>query len=122
MVDALRKVHAVLRPGAVLLDVRPATSRVPRLERGGRVIASLSATDHTRHHAADSAIATLVTEKRLRPLRSGAFWYRYTFADRASLKAWVEMRDDWTLETPVPRGRITMRRCIEFTHFRVAER
>lgn len=119
MVDALRKVHAALRPGAVLLDVRPATSRVPRLERGGRVIARLSPTDHTRHHSADSAIATLVEEKRLRPLRSGVFWYWHTFTDRAALRAWIEERDDWTLETAVPRGRITMRRCIEFTHYRV---
>lgn len=83
------------------------------------MIARLVATDHTRHHSADDAIASFVTGGRLRPVRSGHFWWRHTFPDRASLQAWVDERDDWTLGQTLPRGRITLRRCIEFTHYRV---
>lgn len=118
MVDALRSVHRVLRRGAVLVDTRPSTSRVPRLLRDGRVVARLTPTDHTRHHAADDAITSLARRGALRPLRSGVFWYDHSFADRASLRAWLDMRDDWALEIPIPRGRLTMRRAIEFRHFR----
>lgn len=82
------------------------------------MIARLVATDHTRHHSADDAIVSLVKSGQLRPVRSGAFWYRHTFRDRAALQEWVDERDDWTFEKEVPRGRITLRRAVEFTHFR----
>lgn len=118
MVDALRSVQRVLRPGALLVDTRPSTSRVPRLERGGRVIARLAPMDHTRHRRADEAIASFVTSGRLVPLRSGTFWYRHTFRDRAAVEAWFAERDDWDLAGPLPRGRLTLRRAIEFTHYR----
>ena len=118
MVDALRSVHRVLRTGGVLVDVRPSTSRVPRLERDGRVIARLVPTDHTRHRSADAAIAGLVDEGLFRPVRSGHFWFRHTFPDRASLRAWLEERDDWAAPgASMPHGRITLRRAVEFTHY-----
>ena len=68
MVDALRSVHRVLRTGGVLVDVRPSTSRVPRLERDGRVIARLVPTDHTRHR---SALAEHDGHPRQRPKVGG---------------------------------------------------
>ncbi len=119
MVDALRSVHRVLRTGGVLVDVRPGTARVPRLERDGRVMSRLVPTDHARHHSADAAIARLVDEGLFRPVRSGHFWFRHTFADRASLRAWLEQRDDWAAPaSSIPYGRITLRRAVEFTEYR----
>ena len=118
MVDALRSVHRVLRSGGVLVDVRPSTERVPRLERRGRVIARLVPTDHTRHRSADGAIARLVAEGLFRPSRGGHFWFRHTFPDRPSLHAWLEERDDWDAPAvALPAGPITLRRAVEFTHY-----
>ena len=118
MVDALRSVHRVLRRGGILVDVRPSTKRLPRLERQGRVFAQLVPTDHTRHRMADAAIAGLVDDGLFRPARSGHFWFRHTFPDRASLRAWLEERDDWATPTrSVPSGRVTLRRAVEFTHY-----
>ena len=118
MVDALYSVHRVLRRGGVLVDVRPSTARLPRLERDGRVIARLVPTDHTRHRTADAAIARLVDEGLFRPVRSGHFWFRHTFRDRASLRGWLEERDDWAAPArSVPSGRVTLRRAVEFTHY-----
>ena len=118
MVDALHSVHRVLRRGGILVDIRPSTKRLPRLERQGRVFARLVPTDHTRHRLADAAIAGLVDDGLFRPARSGHFWFRHTFPDRASLRAWLEERDDWA----APRGTdltgaTTLRRAVEFTHY-----
>ena len=118
MVDALRSVHRVLRRGGVLVDVRPSTERVPRLERRGRVIARLVPTDHTRHRAAGAAIAGLVDDGLFRPARSGHFWFRHTFPDRPSLQAWLAERDDWDApRVALPAGPVTLRRAVEFTHY-----
>ncbi|HEX4743424.1 MAG TPA: hypothetical protein VFW12_02000 [Candidatus Limnocylindria bacterium] len=118
MVDALRSVHRVVRRGGTLVDVRPGTARVPRLEHGGRVYARLAPTDHTRHHAADDAIARLVAEGLFRPARGGHFWFRHTFPDRASLRAWLDERDDWAAPAvSLPSGPVTLRRAVEFTHY-----
>ena len=118
MVDALRSVHRVLRSGGVLVDVRPSTERVPRLERRGRVIARLVPTDHTRHRAADAAIAGLVGDGLFRPARSGHFWFRHTFPDRSFLQAWLDEREDWDAPPGTDfRGAVTLRRAVEFTHY-----
>lgn len=118
MVDALRSVHGVLRTGGVLVDVRPSAARVPRLERGGRVIVRLVPNDHARHRSADAAIARLVEDGLFRPVRSGHFWFRHTFPDRAGLREWLDGREDWALPgTAQPHGRITLRRAVEFTHY-----
>lgn len=119
MVDALRSIVGMLRSGGILADVRPSRKRVPRLERRGRVVARLVGTDHSRHLAADESVARLVDEGLLRPLRSGHFWFRHTFPDRPSLQAWLDEREDWD----APRGAdltgaLTLRRAVEFTHYR----
>ena len=118
MVDALRSVHRVVRKGGVLVDVRPDTARAPRLERDGRVIARLVPRDHTRHRAADDAIAHFVGQRLLRPTRSGSFWFRHTFRDRSSALAWVAGRDDWDAPAvPLAPGPVTLRRAVAFTHY-----
>ena len=119
MVDALRSVHRVLRSGAILIDVRPSRQRVPRLERRGRVVARLVGTDHSRHVAADESVARLVDEGLLRPLRSGHFWFRHTFPDRRSLQAWLDEREDWDAPRGMDlSGAFTLRRAVEFIHYR----
>ena len=118
MVDALRSVLRVVRKGGVLVDVRPSTARVPRVERNGRVLGRLVPSDHTRHRAADGAIAGFVEEGLLRPTRRGHFWFRHTFPDRSSFRAWVEDRDDWTSPAlPLPAGPVTLRRAVDFAHY-----
>jgi hypothetical protein len=118
MVDALRSVLSVLRTGGVLIDVRPSTAQVPRLEHDGHVIGRLVPTDHTRHHSADRAIAQFVADGALRPTREGRFWFRHTFADRASLREWIAGRDDWAAPAvSLPPGPITLRRAVAFTHY-----
>ena len=119
MVDALRSVHRVLRRGGVLVDVRPTTARAPRLERDGRVAAQLLPAAQSRHRIADESVARLVDEGLLRPLRSGHFWFRHTFPDREALLRWIRDRDDWVVdERTVPQGTRTLRRAVEFTHYR----
>lgn len=119
MVDALHSVLRVLRSGGILVDVRPTMGRVPRLERDGRVTARLMPADQTRHLAAEESIARCVVEGQLRPLRSGHFWFRHTFPDRDALLRWIGDRDDWTIDRrSVPAGTRTLRRAIEFTHYR----
>lgn len=119
MVDALRSVHRVLRRGGVLVDVRPTTTRAPRLERDGRVTAQLLPAAQSRHRIADESVARLVDEGLLRPLRSGHFWFRHTFPDREALLRWIRDREDWVVdERTVPRGTRTLRRAVEFTHYR----
>lgn len=119
MVDALRSVQRVLRRGGILIDVRPSTKRLPRLERHGRVFARLVPTDHTRHRLADAAIAGLVEDGLFRPGRSGHFWFRHTFPDRGAMLRWIGERDDWTIDRrAVPAGTRTLRRAVEFTHYR----
>lgn len=118
MVDALRSVHRVVRKGGTLVDVRPSTARVPRVERDGRVLARLEPTDHTRHHAADDAIAGFVEQGLLRPARRGHFWFRHTFRDLSSFRTWVEERDDWTAPAmSLAAGPVTLRRAVEFAHY-----
>jgi len=121
MVDALRRVHASLRRGGVLIDVRPALEPAPRVELRGRVVARLAPLDMTRHSTADAAVRSLVAEEKLRPTRSGRFWYRHTFPDRKALIDWVEGRDDWTVDRRlIPRGRPTLRRAVHFAHYRTS--
>src|SRR5687767_11355261 len=118
MVDALSSVHRAVRKGGVLVDVRPDTTRAPRLERNGRVIARLVPRDHTRHRAADAAVSRLVNDGRLAATRAGHFWFRHTFPDRASLTAWIDGRDDWDAPAAaLPSGPITLRRAIGFAHY-----
>lgn len=119
MVDALQRVHELLRPGGLLIDVRPSIARVPRLERDGRVVVRLAERDLRRHHSADAAVKRLVDAGSLRQVRAGHFWFRHTFAGRAELLAWIAERDDWSAgPRAIPAGTRTLRRAIEFTHYR----
>lgn len=119
MVDALRAVHAPLRRGGTLLDVRPTHWREPRVEVGGRVVGRLRAGDLGDDLAADAAAARLVAEGLFRPVRSGHFWHRFSFGGRREF-------DDWRLSTrrfprytgaPLGRGAITVRRAVVYHEY-----
>ncbi len=119
MVDALQRVHEALKPGGVLIDVRPSGAHVPRLEREGRVVALVAERDLGRYRSANAAAAGLIAAGSLRRMRTGRFWFRHTFPDRAALLAWIAQRDDWTIDPrEVPSGTRTLRRAVEFTHYR----
>lgn len=92
MVDALHAAHRAVRPGGMVIDLRPDSVHQPRVFqrrvlRGGLAETALAEGDSA---ASDRAVATLVGQGRLRPLRIGHFWYSLRFADRAALDAWLE--------------------------------
>lgn len=91
MVDALRQAHAAVRPGGTIIDLRPDSSRRPRVTRGGRTVGALyerrEAIGDNRH--SDRAVARVVREGLLRPLRSGHFYYALPPMDLAELDDWV---------------------------------
>lgn len=119
MVDALDRAHKALRPGGLLIDVRPSGRHVPRLERAGRVVARVVARDLGRYRSADAAVSGLVAAGSLHPVRAGRFWFRHSFPDRAALLAWLARRDDWAIDPrAVPAGTRTLRRAVEFAHYR----
>jgi len=92
MVDALHAAHGAVRPGGTIIDLRPDSAHPPRIVqrrvlRGGLAETALAKGDSA---ASDRAVAALVREGLLRPLRVGHFWYSLRFADRATLDGWLE--------------------------------
>lgn len=92
MVDALRQAHRAIRPGGTLIDLRPDSNNPPRVLRGRRAVGGLlerrSAIVDNRF--SDRAIARVVRDGRLEPIRSGHFWYSQPPMDLAALDDWVE--------------------------------
>ena len=91
MVDALRAAHRAVRPGGTVIDLRPDSVHQPRvfqrrILRGGLQETALAQGDSA---ASDRAVAALVRAGRLRPMRSGHFWYDLRFAERAALDEWL---------------------------------
>jgi hypothetical protein len=91
MVDALHEAHRAVRPGGTLIDLRPDTEHPPRITRGGRAIGGLyeRPTVVADSHFSDRSVARLVREGRLKPLRSGHFWYELPPMDLPTLDAWL---------------------------------
>lgn len=121
MVDALHAVHRSLRRHGALYDVRPDPDRPPRIELRRRVLGALVPTDLGTDRAADRAIATVVGEGKLRLLRRGHFWHRFSFPDFASLDRWVSGQRRFGRYAPglerrlrARRGPFTARRAIAF--------
>ena len=91
MVDALHQAHRAVRPGGAVIDLRPDSTHQPRvfqrrIRRGGLAETAVAQGDSL---ASDRAVAALVREGLLRPLRTGHFWYSLPFADRGALDRWL---------------------------------
>ena len=91
MVDALHQAHRALRPGALLIDLRPDGSRQPRVVRDRRVVGGLfyDAESVGDDAAADRAVDTVIREGLYRGGRSGHAWYGYRFPRLDALDAYV---------------------------------
>ena len=91
MVDALHEAHGALRAGGALIDLRPDSTRPPRVFRGRSLLGGLYERREaiTDNHASDRAVARVVREGSLKPLRSGHFWYEIPFADLAALERFL---------------------------------
>ncbi|MHB8631899.1 MAG: hypothetical protein ACYC9W_08230 [Candidatus Limnocylindria bacterium] len=91
MVDALHQAHRALRPGGTLIDLRPDSAHPPQVTRGGRAVGAL----YERRGAvadnrfSDRAVARVVREGHLEPIRSGHFWYPLPAMDLVELDAWI---------------------------------
>lgn len=91
MVDALHEAHAAVRPGGTIIDLRPDSRRQPRVLWGrtevGRLYERREAIGDNR--ASDRAIASLVRDGLLKPVRSGSFSYALPKMDLAALDDWL---------------------------------
>ena len=90
MVDALHEAHRAVRPGGTLIDLRPDSDHPPRVLRGGREVGGLYERREvvSDNHFSDRAVARVVREGLLRPLRSGHFWYSLPPMDLPTLDEW----------------------------------
>jgi hypothetical protein len=91
MVDALHEAHRAVRPGGAIIDLRPDSDHQPRVLRGGRAVGGLyeERTAVADSHFSDRAIARVVREGLLKPLRSGHFWYDLPAMDLPTLDEWL---------------------------------
>lgn len=111
MVDALHAAHRAVRPGGTVIDLRPDSLHQPRIFqrrvlRGGLQETALAEGDSS---ASDRAVARLIREGLLRPIRTGHFWYSVRFPDRAGLDRWLETSRRLRGYAPGTRGRIEPR-------------
>ena len=91
MVDALHQAHRAVRPGGTIIDLRPDSAHPPRVLRGGRAVGGLYERRDAvvDNHLGDRAIARVVREGLLKPIRHGHFWYELPIAYLAELDAYV---------------------------------
>jgi hypothetical protein len=91
MVDALHQAHRAVRPGGTLIDLRPDSGHPPRVLRGRRPVGGLYERREAvvDNHFSDRAVARVVREGLLKPLRSGHFWYDLPAMDLAALDLWL---------------------------------
>ena len=91
MVDALHQAHRAVRPGGTIIDLRPDSDHPPRVLRGGRSVGGLYEQPRAvaDNHFSDRAVARVVREGLLRPIRRGSFWYDLPTMDLAELDEWL---------------------------------
>jgi hypothetical protein len=91
MVDALHEAHRAVRPGGTLIDLRPDSDHPPRVQRGGRAVGGLYERRDAiaDNHFSDRAVARVVREGLLKPLRAGHFWYSLPPMDLPALDDWL---------------------------------
>src|SRR5881409_490121 len=103
MVDALREAWRAVRRGGLLVDARPDSRILARVEHGGRVVATVRthAEELANDAMSDRAVARVRREGLFRRVRAGRFWHRLDFADRAALDVYLaehlrfHHRADW---------------------------
>lgn len=108
MVDALHAAHRAVRPGGTVIDLRPDSLHQPRIFQGRVLRGGLQETALAKGDsgASDRAIARLVAEGLLTPVRTGHFWYSLRFADRAGLDRWLDTSRRLRGYAPGTRARI----------------
>jgi hypothetical protein len=91
MVDALHEAHAAVRPGGTVIDLRPDSDHQPRVLRGRTVVGGLYERREAigDNRASDRAVASVVREGLLKPLRAGYFWYSLPRMDLPALDDWL---------------------------------
>jgi hypothetical protein len=91
MVDALHQAHRAVRPGGTIIDLRPDSDHQPRVVRGGRAVGGLYEQREAvaDNHFSDRAVARVVREGLLKPIRAGHFWYDLPAMDLAALDDWL---------------------------------
>ena len=91
MVDALHEAHRAVRPGGTLIDLRPDSDHQPRVLRGRQAVGGLRErpTAGADNHHSDRAVARVVREGLLKPIRSGHFWYSLPPMDLPTLDDWL---------------------------------
>jgi len=114
MVDALQEAARALRPGGILIDARPDSRTLAKVEHAARVVGTVLTQAHECRddRAADQAVTTAKRERLFRRVRAGRFWYRVPFTDRVALDAYL--RDHLRFQHRVCWGASARRRRAEW--------
>jgi hypothetical protein len=114
MVDALREASRALRPAGILIDARPDSRTLAKVEHDGRTVGTILTQAHECRddRAADEAVRTAKRERLFRRVREGRFWHRIGFADRAALETYL--RDHLRFRHHVRWGATARRRRAEW--------
>jgi len=91
MVDALHEARNALRRGGTLIDLRPDSSQPPRVVRDSLDVGGFYERREAigDNRASDRALARVVRDGLLTPVRTGSFWYDTPYRDLESLEAWA---------------------------------
>ncbi|HEY8829666.1 MAG TPA: hypothetical protein VIM83_03610 [Candidatus Limnocylindria bacterium] len=91
MVDALHEAHRAVRRRGTIIDLRPDSDHQPRVLRGRRAVGALYERPSAvaDNHFSDRAVARVVRDGLLKPIRSGHFWYSLPPMDLPTLDDWL---------------------------------